>query len=68
MAAVMEQNMTTEADTPGAVRGVHRADARVFEDDGRRLWVDVKVAESHVQNALCQAEVAKVRTVRPRTP
>ena len=65
MAAVTEQNMTTAADTPGAVRGIHRADVRIIENDGRQLWVDVKVISTKpkvaVKNALCQAEVAKCK-------
>ena len=44
MAAVIEQNMALEADTPGDVR--HRADVRITENVGRQLWVDVKVMSS----------------------
>ena len=65
MAAVAEQNMTTAADTPGAVRGIHRADVRIVENDGRQPWVDVKVISTKpkvaIKNALCQAEVAKCK-------
>ena len=57
--------MTTAADTPGAVRGIRRADVRIIENDGRQLWVDVKVISTKpkvaIKNALCQAEVAKCK-------
>ena len=37
----------------------------LFENDGRQLWVDVKVITTKprvgIQNALCQAEVAKCK-------
>ena len=65
MAAVTEQNMTTAADTPGAVRGIHRADVRIIENDGRQLWVDVKVISIKpkvgIKHALCQAVVARCK-------
>ena len=64
MAAITEQNMTTEADA-GAVHGIHRADVRIIESVGRQLWVDVKVISTKpkvaIKNALCQAEVAKCK-------
>ena len=57
--------MTTEADTPGAVCGIHRADVRIIENAGRQLWVDVKVTSTKpnkpIHHALCQAEVAKCK-------
>ena len=43
MAAVTEQNMALEADAPGDVRSIHGADVWIIENDGRQLWVDVKV-------------------------
>ena len=60
-----QQNMAIEPDTPGAVRGIHRADVRIIENDGRQLWVDVKVMSTKpkvgIKHALCQAEVAKCK-------
>ena len=65
MATVTEQNMTTGADTPGAVRSIHRADVRIIENDGRQLWVDVKIISTKpkvaIKSALCQAEVTKCK-------
>ena len=65
MAAVIEQNMALEPDTPGDARSIHRADVRIIENDGRQLWVDVKVITTKpkvgIQHALCQAEVAKCK-------
>ena len=65
MAAVIEQNMALEPDTPGDVRSIHRADVRIIENDGRQLWVDVKVMTTKpkvgIKHALCQAEVAKCK-------
>ena len=65
MAAVLEQNMALNPDTPGDVRSIHRADVRIIENDGRQLWVDVKVMTTKpkvgIKHALCQAEVAKCR-------
>ena len=46
VATVTEQNMVVEPDTPRAARGVHRADVRIVEPDGRQLWVDVKVTST----------------------
>ena len=63
MAAVIEQNMAIEPDVQS--RGIHRADARIIEPDGRQLWVDVKVISTKpkvgIQHALCQTEVAKCK-------
>ena len=65
MAAVIEQSMALEPDAPGAVRSIHRADVRIIENDGRQIWVDVKVITTKpgvgIKNALCQAEVAKCK-------
>ena len=65
MAAVIEQNMALNPDTPGDVRNLHRADVRIIENDGRQMWVDVKVITTKpkvgIKHALCQAEVAKCR-------
>ena len=65
MAAVIEQNMALNPDTPGDVRSIHRADVRIIENDGQQLWVDVKVMTTKpkvgIKHALCQAEVAKCR-------
>ena len=65
MAAVIEQNMALDPDTPGDVRSIHRADVRIIENDGRQLWVDVKVMTTKpkvgIKHALCQAEVAKCK-------
>ena len=67
MAAVIEQNMALEPDAPGDVRSIHRADARIIENDGRQLWVDVKVMTTKpkvgIKHALCQAEVAKCKAI-----
>ena len=46
MAAITDHNMAIDADASGAVRGIHRADVRIIESDGRQLWVDVLVAPS----------------------
>ena len=65
MAAVIEQNMALEPDAPGAARTIHRADVRIIENDGKQMWVDVKVITTKprvgIKNALCQAEVAKCK-------
>ena len=65
MAAVTEQNMTIESEAPGTVRGIHRADVRMIENEGRQMWIDVKVTTTKpkvgIKHALCQAEVAKCK-------
>ena len=57
--------MALEPDAPGAARSIHRADVRIIENDGRQMWVDVKVITTKprvgIKNALCQAEVAKCK-------
>ena len=72
MAAVTEQNIVVESDTPGAVRGIHRADVRIVESDGRQLWVDDKVTSTKpnkpIKHSLCQAEVAKCQQYRQGPP
>ena len=60
-----EQNMAIDMDAPGAARGIHRSDVRIVENDGRQLWVDVKVISTKpkvgIKHALWQAEVAKCK-------